>query len=111
MTETEFMSMADQFLADLEDQLMEAADEGQLAGEVDRQPGGVLNIELDNGEVLVINRHLAAQEIWLASRQGGQHFRFSNGAWVDTRSGADLLRELERAVAAQGGGVLELAMS
>jgi CyaY protein len=64
---------------------------------------GILEIEFDDGSKMVINRHSAAQEIWVAARSGGFHFRPTNGAWKDSRDGEDLYVKLARLIAQQGG--------
>lgn len=67
------------------------------------KPGGVLEVEFDNGSKLVINRHSAAREIWLAARSGGYHFRPQEGAWIAARDGSELYATLARVVAEQSG--------
>lgn len=67
------------------------------------KPGGVLEVEFENGSKLVINRHAAAREIWLAAKSGGYHFRHQAGAWVAGRDGAELYATLARVVAEQSG--------
>lgn len=64
---------------------------------------GVLEIEFDDGSKIVINRHGVAQEIWVAARSGGFHFRPTNGIWKDSRDGEDLYIKLARLIAQQGG--------
>jgi iron-sulfur cluster assembly protein CyaY len=65
---------------------------------------GVLEIEFKDGSKVIVNRHTAAQEIWVAARSGGFHFRPANGGWVDSRDGEDLYAKLARLIAQQGGG-------
>jgi CyaY protein len=55
---------------------------------------GVLEIEFDDGAKLIINRHAAAQEIWVADRSGGFHFRCRDGQWIGTRDGRELMELL-----------------
>ena len=43
------------------------------------KPGGVLELEFDNGSKIIVNRHTAAREIWLAAKSGGFHFRPADG--------------------------------
>jgi CyaY protein len=64
---------------------------------------GVLEIEFDDGEKIIVNRHGAAREIWVAARSGGFHFRWDGSAWKDTRDGAELFAALSRLVSAQSG--------
>jgi CyaY protein len=64
---------------------------------------GILEIEFDDGSKMVINRHSAAQEIWVAARSGGFHFRPTDGTWKDSRDGEDLYVKLAMLIAQQGG--------
>lgn len=59
---------------------------------------GVLEIECEDGAKIIINRHSAAREIWVAAKSGGFHFRFDNGRWVGTRDGEELFAALSRLV-------------
>jgi CyaY protein len=67
------------------------------------QTGGVLELTFDNGSKLIVNRHSQAQEIWVAARSGGFHFRFDGANWVDTRSGEELSSALSRLATMQAG--------
>jgi iron-sulfur cluster assembly protein CyaY len=71
--------------------------------DLEEKPGGVLEVEFDNGSKLIINRHSAAREIWIAARSGGFHFRPENGGWVAGRDGSELYATLARLVAEQSG--------
>jgi len=84
---------------------LEHALEG-LELDFERKEGGILEIEFDDGGKMIVNRHSAAREIWVAARSGGFHFRWDGSAWRDTRSGEEfftalsalLSRELGRGV-------------
>lgn len=99
MNENEFTELAGRTLDALELQL-EAAGEGV---EVERKEGGILEVEFDDGSKLIINRHGAAREIWVAARSGGFHFRWDGAAWRDTRSGTSLDDKLAQLVSDQTG--------
>lgn len=93
-------------LAELELERIEARLEAcGVDMDLERKPGGVLEASFDNGSKLIINRHSAAREIWLAARSGGYHFRPQEGAWIAGRDGAELYATLARAVAEQSGVV------
>jgi iron-sulfur cluster assembly protein CyaY len=64
---------------------------------------GILEVEFDNGSKMVINRHMAAQEIWVAAKSGGYHFHPIGGVWKDTRDQEDLYIKLARLIIQQGG--------
>lgn len=70
-------------------------------------PGGVLEIEFEGGAKMVINRHRIAQEIWVAARSGGFHFRWSEEEWLDTRTGENLMVQLSALVSNQAGVQLQ----
>ena len=97
-------------LADTEMARIEAALEA-CGGDFDfdLQAGGVLELEFDDGSKIIINRHSAAREIWVAARSGGFHFRPEGGHWKNTRDGADLYAMLERLVSEQAGSPLKLS--
>jgi CyaY protein len=74
----------------------------------ERKEGGVIEIEFDDGAKIIINRHSAAREIWVAARSGGFHFRFDGAAWRDTRSGEELFGALSALLSSQLGRRLRL---
>jgi CyaY protein len=65
--------------------------------------GGVLELEFADGSRIIVNRHGAAREIWVAARSGGFHYRWDGAAWRDTRDGTELFAALSRLVSAQSG--------
>ena len=99
MTESEFESIADAALAALERAFESAAPEA----DVQTKGSGVLEVEFEDGSKMVINRHAAAREIWVAARSGGFHFRHDGSAWRDTRDGAELFAAVSRLASEQAG--------
>jgi CyaY protein len=97
MDANEFEAAAEHMLERLERALE------SLELDFERKEGGVLEIEFDDGSKIIVNRHSAAREIWVAARSGGFHFRGDGGAWRDTRSGEELLAALSRLVSDQLG--------
>lgn len=69
---------------------------------------GVLEIEFAERSKIIVNRHAAAKEIWVAARSGGFHFRWDGEAWRDTRDGSELFAALSALVSAQAGERIEL---
>jgi CyaY protein len=57
---------------------------------------------------MIINRHAAAREIWVAAKSGGFHYRHDGTAWRDTRDGDELFAALSRLVSAQAGAPVTL---
>ena len=69
---------------------------------------GVLEIEMADGSKVIVNRHAAAQEVWVAARSGGFHFRWDGKVWKDTRDGGELMAALSALVSAQSGESVNL---
>jgi CyaY protein len=95
-------------LAHIESALETLQNNGGPDFDFELKPGGVLEIEFDNGSKIIVNRHGAAREIWLAARSGGYHFRYDNSQWLDTRSGERLLVSLARCMGEQSGEAVSL---
>lgn len=104
MDATEFEALAERALERIE----AALDESALDADVERKEGGVLELEFADRSRMVINRHGAAREIWIAARSGGYHFRWDGAAWRDTRQGGELFSVLSRLVSEQSGEAVEL---
>src|SRR5260221_12248055 len=92
MDETEFAAAAERVLERIEASLEESG----VDADVELKPGGGIEIEYADGSRMVINRHAAAREIWVAGRDGGFHFRWDRSAWRDTREGTELLPVLSK---------------
>ena len=106
MDEREFNDRADAMLAYIE-QALDAC-----GIDTESKPGGVLELEFDSGSKIIINRHSAAREIWLAAKSGGYHFGpdASNAMlWIASRDGAELLSVLQRCISEQAGIAIEFA--
>ena len=104
MTEGEFATLAEGTLAALERAFEAAAPEA----DVQTKGEGVLEIEFEDGSKMVINRHAAAREIWVAARSGGHHFRYDGSRWRDTRDGAEIFASVSRLATEQAGVAVEL---
>ena len=99
LNDTEFERLASQTL-----QRVEAALEASgIDADFELKEGGVLEIEFGDGSKIIVNRHGAAREIWVAARAGGFHFRWDGSVWRDTRDGSELFAALSKLVSAQGG--------
>jgi CyaY protein len=99
MNETEFEALAGAALEKIERSLEASGAQADF----ELKAGGILEIEFDDGSKIIVNRHGAAREIWVAARSGGFHFRWDGAAWRDTRDGSELFAALSRLVSQQGG--------
>jgi len=99
MTDSEFQALTDIALARIE----QAIDASGLDVDLQSKGGGVLEIEFENGTKMIVNRHAAAREIWVAAKSGGFHFHWDGSAWRGTRDGSELFAVLSKLISVQGG--------
>ena len=104
MTESEFETLAGAALAALES----AFEANAPDADVQAKGAGMLEIEFENGSKMVINRHGAAREIWVAAKSGGFHFRYDGKAWRDTRDGSELFAAVSTLASQQAGAPVQL---
>ena len=99
MNETDFEAQAGAALEALERALENCGEDLDF----ELKAGGILEIEFDDGSKIIVNRHAAAREIWVAARSGGFHYRWDGKAWRNTRDGSELLAALSELISAQLG--------
>ena len=108
MTETEFLAVAEAVLDDIESRIEQAADAAEVDVECSRS-GNVLEIEfIDQNSKIIVNTQAPMQEIWVAARSGGFHYRMKGDAWLDTRDGTELFTALSSLASTQAGQALAL---
>ncbi|HTD03204.1 iron donor protein CyaY [Undibacterium sp.] len=106
MSETEFLSLADATLRQVEDAFDRAYENDTLDVEC-RRSGNVLEIEfIGNGSKLIVNSQTPMQEMWVAARSGGFHYKYDGQQWLNTRDGSELFATLAKVAQEQGGGAL-----
>lgn len=99
MNETEFEALAGAALERVE----RALEASGVDADFELKEGGVLEIEFADGSKIIVNRHGAAREMWVAARSGGFHFRWDGSAWRDTRDRTELFAALSKLVSMQSG--------
>lgn len=104
MNDSEFNALADAALKRIEAGL-EASDADL---DFEMASAGVLEIEFADRSKIIVNRHGAAQEVWVAARSGGFHYRWDGSVWRDTRSDSELMAALSQLVSTQAGQLVEL---
>jgi len=104
MDENAFNAAAEQELQ----AIAQAIDDSGIDCDAEFKASGVLELGFDDGTRMVINRHTAAREIWVAAKSGGFHFRPEGARWVDTRSGRELRAALSELVSACAGEPVSL---
>src|SRR5438128_2856010 len=103
MTDSEFMTLTDDTLNAISTALEQACDDTDLDVECSRS-GNVLDIEfIDNGSKIIVNSQAPLQEMWVAARAGGYHYKRVDGQWRNTRDGSELFAALSQLASSQGG--------
>jgi len=108
MTETEFLDLADLTLKRIETAFDRLNDEDLLDVECKRS-GNVLEIEfLDSGSKIIVNSQAPLQEMWVAARAGGYHYKRVGAEWRNTRDDSELFASLSHYASEQGGAPVRL---
>jgi CyaY protein len=108
MTESEFLTVAEAELDQIELRLERAAETADIDIECSRN-GNLLEIEfVDTGSKIIVNTQAPMQEIWVAARSGGFHYRYKEGQWLDTRDGSELYSAMSSLVTLQAGSEVRL---
>ncbi len=102
MTDSEYMDRAERVLEAIESGCDRI--NAQTDADIDNQRvGGMVTLAFPAGSEIVVNLQKPLQEIWLASRSGGYHFRFDGIQWTDTKGQGEFFQLLSREAAAQCG--------
>ncbi|WP_423195802.1 MULTISPECIES: iron donor protein CyaY [unclassified Cupriavidus] len=107
MSETEFLTLASEALDRLEAAVEAAADAADADIEINRT-GNVLEFEFEDGSKIIVNSQAPMQELWVAAKAGGFHFRHDGGQWMDTRGGGELYGALSAYMSQQAGTTIQL---
>jgi CyaY protein len=108
MSETEFLDLAETTLNTIEAAMDRLNDEDVIDVECKRS-GNVLEIEfIDNGSKIIVNSQAPMQELWVAAKAGGYHYKRVDGAWINTRDGSELFAALSSLASGQGGAAISL---
>ena len=104
MSDSEYLSRAEAVLAAIERSL----DDTDADIEFERS-GNVLTLEFENDTKIIVNLQPPMQEIWIAAKSGGYHFRFVDGEWRDTRNGSEFYAALSEYATQQAGEPVQFA--
>ena len=105
MTDLEYLDRAEALLATVEaecDRINEAGD-----ADIDNQRvGGMVTLVFADNSQIVVNLQKPLQELWLAARSGGYHYRWQEGQWRDTKSGEEFYARLSLSASEHAGAAL-----
>ena len=108
MTETEFLDLAESTLDRIESCFDNLNDQDVVDVECKRS-GNVLEIEfIDNGSKIIVNSQAPLQEMWVAARAGGYHYKRVGDEWRNTRDDTELYMALSDLATQQGGAPVKL---
>ena len=102
LTDAEYRRRADAVLA-----AVEAAVDSWLQADIididTQRTGGMLQLGFPDGSQIVLNTQPPLQEIWIAARSGGFHYRLLDGRWCNTRDGSEFFAALSECASRQAG--------
>ena len=105
LSDTEFHSITASMLARIESTVDQWLQDDVVDIDTHRT-GGLLELCCPNGSKIVINTQPPLHELWMAARQGGYHYKFSAGQWLDTRDGGEFFAALSARASEQAGRAL-----
>ena len=95
MTDLEYLDRAEALLARVEascDRLNESTD-----ADIDNQRvGGMVTLTFEDRSQIIVNLQKPLQEVWLAARSGGFHYKWDGERWRDTKAGTEFFADLSR---------------
>ena len=95
MTDVEYQNLAESALKAIET----ACDyfNSELDVDIDNQrTGGMITLVFVNRSQIIINLQKPLQEIWMAAKAGGFHYKFIQGQWTDTKNSTEFFASLSR---------------
>jgi CyaY protein len=101
MTDTEYLQHAENLLAAVEASCDLINDTTEA--DVDNQRvGGMITLTFANHSQIIINLQKPLQEVWLATKAGGFHYKYDS-FWRSTREGSEFFSDLSQHASAQSG--------
>ena len=102
MTDLEYLDHAEALLKAVEAGCDRINDDSDV--DIDNQrTGGMVTLTFANRSQIIINLQKPLQEVWMAARAGGFHYKFTTGRWTDTKDGSEFFSTLSRCASEQCG--------
>ena len=102
MTDLDYLNHAEKALAAIElacDRINDSSD-----ADIDNQrTGGMITLTFANRSQIIINLQKPLQEIWMAAKSGGFHYRLSSGQWLNTKDNSEFFTALTQYASEQTG--------
>jgi CyaY protein len=107
LSDADYHAKAHALLARIEEQIDTWLEDDVVDIDTHRT-GGLLELSMPGGSKIVLNTQPPLQEIWLAARSGGYHFKWDGSQWVD-REGQEFLARLSHCASEQAGQALKFS--
>ncbi len=108
MTDLEYLDHAERLLCAVElacDRINDSTD-----ADIDNQRvGGMVTLSFANGSQIIINLQKPLQEVWMAARAGGFHYRHDGQQWQDTKGQGEFFERLSLCASEQSGLALRFS--
>jgi len=108
MTDLEYLDRAEALLASVEancDRINDSSD-----ADVDNQRvGGMVTLTFADRSQIIVNLQKPLQEVWLAARAGGFHYKWDGASWRDTKARGEFFADLSRYASEQAGQSLRFS--
>jgi CyaY protein len=108
MTDLEYLDHAERLLRAVElacDRINDTTD-----ADIDNQRvGGMVTLTFAGGSQIIINLQKPLQEVWMAARAGGFHYRFDGQRWMDTKGQGEFFAQLTQSASEQSGLALRFS--
>jgi CyaY protein len=100
MTDTEYLDCAEALLKAVEADVDRINDETDA--DIDAQrTGGMITLVFANKSQIILNLQKPLQEVWMAAKSGGYHYKLRDGQWICTKRGEEFFSDLSREASAQ----------
>jgi CyaY protein len=84
MTDIEYLDRAEALLTAIELACDRIND--QTTADIDNQRvGGMVTLTFANRSQIIVNLQKPLQEVWMAARAGGFHYRYDGAQWMDSK--------------------------
>ncbi|MEO7952744.1 MAG: iron donor protein CyaY [Polaromonas sp.] len=102
MTDLQYQDLAERVLQSIELDCDRLNDETDV--DIDNQrTGGMITLTFSNRTQIIINLQKPLQEIWMAAKAGGFHYKFNSNHWTDTKDSSEFFANLSRYASEQAG--------
>jgi CyaY protein len=108
LTDAQYRQLAHETLSAVEAQV-DAWLEADVVDIDSHRTGGLLELAFPNGSKIILNTQPPLQELWMAARAGGFHFRRVDGHWRDTKDAEEFFSRLSRLSSEQASQALSFA--